>query len=76
MQIKKIDAKLSFDVEAQKKCPHGKTMLKDSCATDCVSVSWVAANALQVVLDATRPKNRKSGCYSRTTISCSWSHLT
>ena len=57
MQIRKINEKLSFDVEAQlMTCPHGKWTLNHNCTVDCTVVVWPIANARELLLGKARLK--------------------
>ena len=74
MQIKKIGSKLNFDVEAQWKfkCPHGEGATSTDCFSDCVKVTYPAANAWELWRDNFR--QNKSNCVASTSTSCSTSH--
>lgn len=69
MQIKKIDSKLNFGVEAQKKCPHGKWTISNSCTTDCKTLSWTGSNAAARLLSSIG-----SLCTSVSVQTCYYSH--
>lgn len=71
MKIKKISEKLSFDVEAQRKCPDGKTSLFASCATDCKKVNWSYSTAILWYFTS----KYRNLCKKSTTYSCSTSHM-
>lgn len=71
MQIKKISEKLSFDVEAQDKCPHGKSRRNAACSTDCKKETWSGANAIYY----NKGGDWRYFCKKTTTYSCSTSHL-
>lgn len=69
MQIKKINSKLSFDVEAQKKCPHGKWTTSNSCTTDCKTLKWTGSNAVARLYSSIG-----SLCKSTSVKTCYYSH--
>ncbi len=70
MQIKKIDTKLSFDVEAQAKCPHGKSMLSRNCKSDCKTLAWTGSNAVAKLYSSIG-----SLCKSTSTYTCYFAHI-
>ncbi len=71
MQIKSIREKLEFEVEAQDKCPHGKSRLSASCSTDCKEVKWSGLNKWWTDQD----DYFKDCCKSTTTYTCSTFHV-
>ena len=45
MEIKKITNKLSFEVEAQDTCQHGKWRKNPACSRDCTENALARSNA-------------------------------
>lgn len=76
MEIRKIEEKLDFEVEAQDYCVHNEWRLFVWCSSDCVEGQvWCNSTPSRMALEGILGEVYRDSCYTRNVYGCATLHL-